>query len=306
MDIDKAAPYLQANRSHSLCIGARCFGRRSRQQARTPASARGLRDRSLRRRGRPAPSIPSYWRCPKVAGPPLLLPPSLHQSVAGRSAWTPGLGLGRSRGAGCSLLAGPGCMVPRGPRGPMLVQCAGTTRCGRELFGPGPEKGRASELAETWARPAGSSGERRPSLERLLNRLCQGQKRTRVPPEQGRAGESLPAPPPAASPRIAQTRLENPRQSQPRPRPSSAHACRGPCPLRVSASDATPARRASARPSPGLSIGEGRPWVPDYGGRLLGPRRGRIRPRPRGHWPHGRLPQTVRPAAAPLRFILLR
>ena len=83
MDIDKAAPYLQANRSHSLCIGARCFGRRSRQQARTPASARGLRDRSLRRRGRPAPSIPNHWRCPKVARPPLLLPPSLHQSLDG-------------------------------------------------------------------------------------------------------------------------------------------------------------------------------------------------------------------------------
>ena len=155
----------------------------------------------------------------------------------------------------------------------MLVQCIGTTRCGYELFGPGPEKGRASELAETWARPAGSSGERRPSLERLLNRLCQGQKRTRVPPEQGRAGESLPAPPPAASPRIAQTRLENPRQSQPRPRPSSAHACRGPCPLRVSESDATQARPVPTRPSPGLSIGEGRPWVADYGGRLLGRRR---------------------------------
>ena len=76
----------------------------------------------------------------------------------------------------------------------MLVQCAGTTRCGRELFGPGPEKGRASELAETWARPAGSSGERRPSLERLLHRLGRGQTRTRVPPEPGRAGESLPAP----------------------------------------------------------------------------------------------------------------
>ena len=193
-------------------------------------------------------------------------------------------------------------MVPRAPRGPMLVQCIGTTRCGYELFGPGPEKGRASELAETWARPAGSSGERRPSLERLLHRLGRGQTRTRVPPEPGRAGESLPAP------RHRLRRLASPRHVLKTPAPPVTTAA-APL-LRARMPRSMPPARQRVRRYSGPARSHktvARPVHrrgPSVGGRLWGPTAGstpggesRIRPRPRGHTAACRRP------CAPLRHL---